>query len=358
MSVSDCLKPIVGLSNNDCECFETGRPEDYNSSLSGYFLDDPEFGFPLDVPQNMQDCSETNLWTVLERARDAGINQFLTDLGANIIAGPLKRKAEPFNDWIGRAKGSFKLSGFSNLVGVKINPLIFRGVISKLYKLELYIDDINGESIQIEIFDDEGMLTNSPIATTEVDIVNGKGSITLDEVFEFDFMDDHSSKRRMWILYEPGAGKPRNNTIRCSTCGSKDAWEQFISVKGVTGESTSAILDTTQYSGYSYGLRLSMGLTCGNSWLCQKWDFENDNWARVMAESIMQYSVKALAGIILNDPTPNKYVQKDREQIAYYRDRANKFLSERMPWLTSHIPGAATDCFTCDSPLQVREMLV
>lgn len=359
MSVNDCLRSVVGLSNNECACFEEGRPEDYNTSLSGYFIDDPEYGFPLRIPQNIVDCEGNDLWVIMARAREAGITQFLTDFGANIMAGNYKRKAEPFNDWIGKQKGNMNLSGVSTLAGLKINPYIFRGTIGKIFKLELYIANRNGETIEIGFYDDEGMIDGSPIATTEVDIINGKGSITLDETFIHDFMDDYSQKKRLWILYEPGVGKPRNNTIRCGTCGSKDPWQQFLTVQGVTGTDTASIYDGTTSSQYSYGLRINMALSCGNSWLCQNWDFDNDNWARVMAECLVLYHIKKLAGIILQDPTPNKYTQlATREEIAYYRDRANKLLGERMPWLASNVPSVATDCFTCDSPIQVKELMV
>lgn len=359
MSVNDCLRTVVGLSNNDCPCFETGRPEGYNTSLSGYYLDDPEFGFPIKIPSKLQDCDGTNLWDILDRARDAGITQFLTDFGAHMLDG-YKRKAEPFNDWIGKQKGSLNLpaSQLDTLVGLKINPIIFRGTIGKIFKLELHITGRNGDTIEVGIYDEAAMESGTPIEIVEIEIANNKGTFEFDETYIHDFMDDYSQKKILWLLYEPGAGLPRNNTIKCN-CANPEPWKNFMTVRGVKGADTEEILDTDSYSGYTYGLRINMAVSCGSTWMCQNFDYENNDWARVMAECLMLYQVKKLAGIILGDPHPAKYTMATGpEQIAFYRDRANTLLRERMPWLAKHVPSVATDCFTCKNPISVNELMV
>lgn len=368
MSVNTCLEGVVGLSANDCACFETDRPEDFNTSASGYYLDSEEYGFPLQIPASIQACSTTDVWSVLDRARSAGITQFVTDLGAGLLSGPYKKKVEPFNDWIGKNSHSMNLAGFSTYVGIKICPKIFRGTIGKVHQLELYLSGRSGDTITVGFYDEDALTSGTPLATAAVVMSGTKGVVNLTSEFVHDFMTDYSSRSPLWILYQPGAGLPRNNTIKCATCGSKDKYETYFSISGVTGASLTDVRDLAlkmnsdcelnSPSAYSYGLRLNMGVSCGNSWLCQNFDYDNDDWARVMAECICLYGIKSLIGIILKDPSPNKYTMITREEIALHRERVGTLLGQRMPWLAQNMPSTATDCFTCNEKVTARELLV
>lgn len=368
MSVNACLTGVVGLSADDCACFEADRPADFNESLSGYYLDSEEYGIPLQIPASIQACSTTDVWSVLDRARSAGITQFVTELGASLLSGPYNKKVSPFNDWIGRNSHSMNLSGFSTWTGIKICPKIFRGVIGKTHQLELYVSGRSGDTIAVNFYDEAALTSGTPIGTVNVVMSGTKGVATISSEIIHDFMTDYSQRSPLWILYQPGAGYPRNNTSKCATCGSKDKWEKYFSISGVTASSLADIrdlplktdsdceLNTT--SAYSYGLRLNMGVSCGNSWLCQNFDYDNDDWARVMAEAICLFGIKALVGIILKEPGPNKYTQITREELAYHRDRVGKLLEIRMPWLADNMPVTASDCFECNEKVTARELLI
>jgi|GEM_PF-6373841 len=358
MSVSTCLSGIVGLSANDCECFATSRPEDYAASSSGYYIDDPEYGFPLKIPQSMQECGESNLWNVLDRARAAGITQFITDFGANLLAGPYKKKIEPFNGWIGKATHSFNLTTTSTYAGIRICPYVFRGTMAKVFEIELYIQGRNGDTIAVGLYDLAALESGTPLTTVNVVISNNKGKTTLSTEYLYDFMDDYSQERDLWLLYQPGVGTPRNNTVRCATCGGKDLWQNYFAIGGVTGIDLVTISELTTQATYSYGLRVNLGVSCGHTWMCQNWDYDNDAWARVMAECIMLFGIRALAGIILKEPGPNRYTQVTREEVALHRDRVNTLLGQRMPWLAQNVPATATDCFICNNKITVSEYMV
>jgi hypothetical protein len=149
---------------------------------------------------------------------------------------------------------------------------------------------------------------------------------------------------------------PRNNKIRCS-CGKKEKWDQFFYANGVTADTLAGLVDASE-STYAYGFRLQLSVACGNSWLCQQFDFVNDPWARVMAECIALYGMKKLAGMILVNPYPEKYTMITREEIAFHRDRINTLLGERMPWLAANLPHYYQDCFACNDKARAIEYLV
>ncbi len=355
----DCLDNVVGLTDTDCPCFIDGEePEGYNTSLSGLYLDDPEFGFPLKIPQNIDDCSSSDLWTRLVDARSAGIKQFISDLGAEMIGGPLKKKVEPFNGFVGDDKVTLNLTPEAYFA-IRLEPKIFRGVIAKIRTVTLYAAGVNGTNVEVGIYDEEALQSGTPILAFDVPIVNGKGTYTFTDPEVFNFQSDDNTERDLYmvVIVADHAGiLPKNNKTKCS-CGKKEKWDQFFNAHGLTASTLDGLIEANE-SSYAYGFRISLGVACGNSWLCQPFDFINDAWARVMAECIALYSMRKLAGMILSNPFPEKYTIITREEIALHRDRVNTILGERMPWLAANIPVDYTDCFKCNSKVKVSEHLV
>ena len=73
-----CLDNIIGLSETDCSCFESGRPTDYNTSLSGFYLAD-NFGLTMNFTNSAADCEQGGVWDILQASRTEAINRFLKD---------------------------------------------------------------------------------------------------------------------------------------------------------------------------------------------------------------------------------------------------------------------------------------
>lgn len=358
-ALPDCLTTVVGLSATECTCFVDGdEPEGYNTSLSGLYLDDPEYGLPLKIPKNLSDCGDGNMWTVMTSARLAGIQQFITDMGANMLAGPKVKTAEPFNGYVGDDEHSLNLTP-SGYFAIRLEPKIYRGVVAKMHSVTLYLNGVNGQTISVAVHDETTLNTGSPISTFTVTISGGTGTHTFTTPELFDFQSAENQSRDLYLVINastyPGI-YPRNNKVRCD-CGKKQKWDTYFKAYGLTASSLTGLVDADEAS-YAYGFRINLSVACGNSWLCQPFDFINDAWARVMAECIALYGMKKLAGIILTNPQPEKYTMVTREEIVYHRDRINTLLGERMPWLAQNMPTNATDCFKCNNKIGVSEHLV
>jgi hypothetical protein len=359
-TLPSCLDTVVGLSATECSCFVDGdEPAGYNTSLSGLYLDDPEYGFPLKIPQSVQQCSENDLWARLEEARTLGIQQFITDLGANMIGGPMKTKTQPFTGYVGDDAHSLNLSP-STYFALRLEPKIFRGVVAKLTSITLYARNVEGQDVHVEVYDEAALTDQVPLFTFDIPITGNKGTYTFDTTEQiWDFQSEANQERDLYLVINAGnyAGiQPRNNKTRCS-CGKKEKWDQFFYANGLTSDTLEGLVDASE-STYAYGFRLQLSVACGNSWLCQQFDFVNDPWARVMAECIALYGMKKLAGMILTNPYPEKYTMITREEIAFHRDRINTLLGQRMPWLAGNLPHYYQDCFACNDKARAVEYLV
>ena len=293
-------------------------------------------------------------------ARTVGINHFITDFGAQQLSSTLKMRAQPFSGWIGERENNGNMS-VSTYVALKIDPKIFRGVVAKLFTIEFYANGINGEDLTVTICDRDYLEYGEGWSEEHTaEVTNGRAVIAItDEILEeFNFQSEQNQCRELYLVVNtsdyPGI-QIRNNKIKC--CGKKFKWMPYVAPSGVTATTLAGLVDAAEAQ-YSYGFRVNMSITCGNTWLCQDFDFINDPWARVMAECIGLYAVKKLAGIILTNPYPEKYTMISREEISGHLQRVNTLLSERMPWLVQNMPATATDCFICNDRIRVGEILV
>lgn len=356
MAVPACLNTVVGLSDTTCPCIIPDAPAGFTTSLSGYYLDDPEYGFPLKLPQNISDCSTNDLWTRLAKARTSGINQFITDFGANLLSGPFKSKIQPFNGFVGDDKYSLLLSP-DEYFALKLDPIIFRGAVANISSVTLYSQGVvNGEIIDGYILTETEVLAEGlPAPSFSLTMWSNVGTIPVSQIHNFQTLNNTEEPLYL-VIHNTSGLQPLNNTIRCN-CGKSEPWDKYFNAYGVTAPTLSGLATATE-TNYAYGFRIGLGVACGNSWLCQPFDFMNDAWARVMAECIALYGIKKLAGMILMNPNPEKYTMITRDEIALHRTRIDNLLGLRMPWLAQNIPSNATDCFTCNERVHVAEIMV
>src|SRR5689334_6951124 len=97
-----CLQHVIGLSQTSCNCYDSGKPVDFNTSDSGIYLDEIE-GFPIDTVKFVGDCATGDLWDLMTQARTEAILQSRVDL-LNYIGTLTKRKRHPFKGLIGSDK--------------------------------------------------------------------------------------------------------------------------------------------------------------------------------------------------------------------------------------------------------------
>ena len=98
-SLYDCYDYIIGLSRTECTCYDPKGDFtlDYNTSLSGLYLDELE---PLKSLASLEKC-EDDVWEIMDRSREDGIIAFVKDATRELMKWN-KLRTQPYTGVIGR----------------------------------------------------------------------------------------------------------------------------------------------------------------------------------------------------------------------------------------------------------------
>lgn len=375
LNLNTCLEPLVGLSENDCACFgedepilsDLGggdvlggfgegedpivRPDNWNTSLSGFFLDDQKFSVPLKFTASAKDCGEGNVWDVLVRSRDHGYRNFLTDLGASVTSIYNRRLHKFSGSTAGTSHNSY-VSGLKTFAGVYIDPVQYRGAKGIIDEIELYVSSAGTYEVNIYSEDDFDTPVNDD--AIEIVVASNYGRKRLDTPLSLSFSDEYARKVGYYLVYDRQSVNPRNIQFSCN-CGNDKAWAKHFTIYGVSSDTLEGLVDSGRNTQYPYGVRLKMQVNCGLDWLCRKWDF-SEQWDRVAAECMWLYGICDLLERQLNDPQPVATVAP--EIVQRKLDQNRQLLSQRMPWLGNNMPIEESDCYVCKEMYEVSELLI
>ena len=92
-----CFNTLVGLSATDFACFTDTIPDDYDTSDSGYYLTDTDYGLTI-----AEQCTFDG-WTLLDAALTQAIRETKTDLRA-ALRTRFDGYVTPFSGLIGQQK--------------------------------------------------------------------------------------------------------------------------------------------------------------------------------------------------------------------------------------------------------------
>jgi len=376
LDLNTCLQDIVGLSENDCPCYGTDepvlggidggdvlapldpgpgdiidRPEKWNTSLSGLYLDDQKYSIPLKFTGNTKDCGEGNVWDILARSRAHGLRNFITDLGAGIKAGYDSRLSK-FSGVTAGTSHNYNLANLGAFAGVYIDPAQYRGAKGIIDEIELYMQAPG--TFLVNVYSERDLGTPINEAPISVVVSGNFGRAILTTPLSLSFSDEYSRKVGYYVVYDRQGIDPRNLQFGCN-CGNEKPWLNHFTLSGVSADSLDGLEDAGRNTQYPYGIRMKMRVTCGMDWLCRSWDFSNQ-WDRVASESIMLYGVCELLERQLNDPQP--VASANPEMVQNKLTRAKQLLSDRMPWLATNIPLEDADCYACKTLYSVDEILI
>lgn len=340
--MEDCLSRIIGVTNRDCECTNTGKPDDSNESLSGLFIDDKFEGVPLLRVQSSLNC-EDELYKILEDARAEAISDFKTDLigqmqlihksTMNTYKGTIGDPDEAnkilpnTKNWLGcmlQAKKAAPPSAailISNL-GLLVNQ-------TGEYTVHLYRNDFD-----------------SPVTSWVIDAVANVPTLCENpSPILLPFGNEFSQMNTYYLVYESNGADPYNTKFHCG-CGSKPSWVEYL--KHDTYSQNTLTKTSAKDNKPTNGIYFHATINCGAGWMCNTWDFKNDPWARTMAKTIQLMSIMKVLQYCVNSDLISKYtLLEDEDSIAARFNYLSNQISGRMTYLTSKIPDNAKDCWKC-----------
>ena len=128
-----CLDTLIGLSATSHACFTDAEPDDYDTSGSGYFLTDPDYGLTA------MDGASVAGWTVLQQAREQAVREFKADLLA-LLRSKYDMAAAPFSGYFGKLKYTATKTVSSDFLGLRIRSKRQKGMKLILTKCLLGLD--------------------------------------------------------------------------------------------------------------------------------------------------------------------------------------------------------------------------
>lgn len=348
MALYDCLKTAVGLSEVDCECSTESRPEDYNASLSGYYLDDLEHGVPLVYPSNAAGCGDNNVWELLERGRKAGVNDFAERMA--VALGQHKATAfREFSAWMADEKTSSLIptGNLNTVIGIRLRTKPIKGGKLRIRKISLNLS-VAGNYV-LKVYNANDLTTTLAEYTIPVTTINKHNVYDLPTELVLD-TEDKGDYREYLFLYERGAAQPRNVQFTCG-CGSNyRGWMEYIAnYNGLSvaafGDANTPLHTTTN----TMGIRLFMNAECdGTEFLCgDHLEFDKSDYGRVIAKTIQLASINKLIHGILSSSRINIYTRANSDMLVEKMGRNEALIINRVEWLAYNLPDSLTDCYKC-----------
>lgn len=349
-----CLEALIGLSQSECECHESGIPDDAADSLSGYYLDDMEDSVPLHFPKNALDCRDGNLWDMMTRARSEGAVEFV---------GLLNQAIYQYNElinktWtgsIGDKKTNSYLTNINPWVGFKIWGN------TKIKEQAFVIESISLELLSAGTYDLYILKNEVQIDVVEFVIASAAPvTVTLPSPIVIQAYDQYGDSNEYTFRYQIAANRAKNVKFNCACSGSYTLreWEKHFSKITLDGADADS-MDTSAHSGHTYGIRLFGNLICrSDDWICRISTYQDSSVFNVMAKAYQLISINKLLGAIVTTNKINRYTTHDQNHIYGKMSRNAKKIRNDIPWLAMNLPEGLNTCIKCKDTRKMRMVTI
>jgi hypothetical protein len=341
-----CLKNVIKLSRTECECFETGKPDDYNDGQADIYLDELD-GLQLEPLSASEGCGAGDIWDMMAKARANATQEFKNDL-LTCLGSSLQMRRHNFSGIIGDSAQNATLNITNDKAGIAIRPYEIVGGYFELKRIGLLFNATS--AITIKVYSNEDF--DNEIASYSVNsTANVLQYVTLADPLKLPLWSNNVTNLEYYIVYElTGGFQPKNNKLECG-CGRKNdvSFKNWITVHGIKGNVG------TDYSNYTTskeinGLLLDGSFTCDSSRLiCSEeypLDFVNGRGVQI-AYAIRFRAAVSLIQKILDSGEINRYTLLGREALYGKRAHFQKEYDAWIVWLCENTNVVNTDCLMC-----------
>lgn len=336
-----CLDTLVGLSSRECNCLSGSRPSGYDTSDSGYYLDDREYGFPVaDALLATQDCGEGSVWDMLSTARDQAIRDFKVDLQQALTS---VRDSNIIN-WRGTIAKA-ESTGYNNTTtgtaGLQLRPR-YRLKDASFVVKAVWVGLDTTKSLTLNFTSNDVSFSGTTRAVTatagqwvrnalEVPVTLPMFSIARTDV-------------KYNVHYSLDGAKAYNNRVSCC---SPPPWMKHMDAYGILDASFAD--DTIYASGYAYGLAIEGYFTCAKlDWICDIEEMNGLDFRDLLGRCIQFKAAVKLMSMVLESGKVNYFTILDAEGLERRRGKLQKMYSEYLLWVAQNLPANVTSCWGCE----------
>ena len=369
--IYDCLRNVIGLSDTNCNCWDSDKPVDFatlNASNSGLYLSQPDT-IPVKITNTAADCEQGGVWDMLVTARDRGIKDVVA-MFIELVQARLAETRTTFQDYVGTSsKNSFVIPSF-DYQGIYFRPYYIKGGALVIDKVQLALTNITAP-VDVDVFVYRGSDLTTSLGSTTVTLTTAgdfyEASFSTPVAIDLSTIRDDEDEK-IFVVYElPSGARVVNNEteIGCGTCGGYAArlkrnpqLEWNCEINGFESDSIANLNTIRRASSYARGLRVNASFYCDWwSWLCDvatnlntivQVGGQKANLGMQLADAIQAASVARLAEAIKNSPNINRYgiVMDDK----YWYSTINRNKRNAAQWIAfiaDKLPHDVTDCLKC-----------
>lgn len=333
-----CLTGVVGVADTDCECFEGGRPEDYNEATSGLYLHQL---VDMDVLAQAYNCPSRTVW----QAGQAAIDEATLSFQANIShcwAGKHKPR-EKWSGLIGQRDCPRPVNLSAGVAGLAIvpNAAVVDGemVITSIGTLFTHTG-----TITVRVYD---QLADTFIYEVNLDTTANtfQGNV-LGSPIVLPFTASDGVSARYWLLYDATGIKPKEGECNCGCSSRHHRMREWANVYGVRGNGAENRREFSLES-IHMGLLPTATFQCNTeAGICkEELDFATDPHAAVMAEAIWYLAASLVHGKIRRTVRAVPAAFVSQEEIEADRQKFAAEYSARVKSLCDTMqPGSCYEC--------------
>lgn len=375
-----CFENVFGLSRTDCECFGT-PPEGFDTTESGLYLDELP-GLNLKKLFEAKECSDQG-WTIVTRAREAGIQRFNNEVLRYITANA-KRKRTDTRSQIGDTKNGTKTVNLTKTYhGLDLMLADMVGGVATVRRIGGYFKFSGTVDVSVyELGDD------TPIATHSINAVQNRLAWTEIDPLVLSMESPSSENPRYWFLFEPSGGQQAlASKIASCGCSGKPKWDigarQFESAVTIDGQAwtawamasgtygnTLADREDWVHNNETQGLLLDVDFKCNaRTAICSgSPDYEQDPLQMTYAYGSRFAAGLELVEYITGSTRVNREAITNGDQLELLRVNYTKEMNSRAEYLGEQLSdepdegnphsgvNTYSDCFACKDPhgIQVK----
>lgn len=334
-----CLDTLVGLSATDNDCWSGDAPDGFDTSDSGYYLTDNDFGITVMTGVSIDG------WGILQAAREQAIRELKTDLLA-AIRQRFDSALYPFSGWVGKLKHTGTRSVSNDFVGIRIRARRQKGVRLVLTEVRIGLDATGSKDVSVTsndpLFEQPDDLTVAHTADTFSAETWPDGGISLplwSETNETDYIE-------YYVGFDRDGALPLNNKIWC--CAAAPEWKNHFDASGFSANSATPETGGS-FTSVGNGMAIKAYLTCDNlDWLCELETLNGYYLLDVVARAIQQRAAAIACGTLLETPQISVGSGFNAQVLTDRRNFLNPAYAEKVKWIAENLPSkGVTDCFKC-----------
>lgn len=359
MDLFEQYKNIIGLTQEDCPEQSENRPLDYNTSLSGLYLDELVL---IQGAMKIGLC-DSDWWAIVNRAVQAAIKGFVADANALLIKEYKPKRPVVKGQVFGETKArDIYDSDLKNYGVVRLSCAPIRGGFFRLNSLGTIFEETG--AVDVSLYDNvNGLIESFTLNTT----ANKHTINPIGKSYPMYSKYARPLEYQLVITY-PASNAPKDNKLNCGCgnwepkfncndpytyAGNKKAvkWANYVMVGGNDINSISELDELPDHADLNMrGLTIDADFYCSNAELINGgMDFVANPLALSAALAIRYLAGVYVAKEILKSPLlerENMVAQEDWEdsEIEWFEQYKN-----HVAYLVQNINLSANDCLSCRS---------